>query len=135
MDELVIQVYPDQEHGFLREPDGYWIVHIEGSSSSARSRADLLLLGLEGFVVEYTLRFDFSATNNETEYEALIMGLRIAKDLRVQNLRIRTDFQLVAGQVKGDYKAREESMKKYLQKKVKDLILMFASFDIQQVPE
>ena len=86
-----------------KESDGFWVVHVDWSSSSTRSGAGLLLLGLEGFVAEYTLRFDFSAINNEAEYEALVVGLRIARELGVQKLRIRIDLQLVAGQVKGDY--------------------------------
>ena len=90
----------------------------------------MLLLRLEGFVIEYALWFNFPTTNNEVEYEALKVGLRIARELEVQKLRIHIDSQLVVEQVKGGYKAQEESMKKYFQR-VKDLILMFANFDIQ----
>ena len=39
----------------------------------------------------------------------------------------------MAGQVKGDFEAREENMKKYLQN-MKDLVLKFSNFDIQQIP-
>ena len=68
----------------------------------------------ERFIVEYALRFDFPAINNEIEYEALITGLSIAKELEVQMLRICSNSQLVVGQVKGDFKMQEENMKKYL---------------------
>ena len=60
------------------------------------------------------LRFNFPATNNEVDYEALVEGLRIAKKLELSKLKICTDSQLVIGQVKGDFEARKENMKKYL---------------------
>ena len=46
--------------------------------------AGLVLQSPEGFTVEYALNLDFSTTNNEAEYEALIAGLGLAKALRAQ---------------------------------------------------
>ena len=71
------------EQDSYEEPDRFWVVHVNASSSFVGSGADLLLLGPKEFVAEYALQFDFSVTNNEAEYEALIAGLRIAKELEV----------------------------------------------------
>ena len=73
------------------EPDDLWVVNVDGSSNSAGSEAGLLLLGPEGFIAEYVMRFDFSVTNNEANYEALLVRLRISKKLGVRKLRIYTD--------------------------------------------
>ena len=91
-----------------------WVIYVDGSLNAAGSGVGLLLLGLEGFIAEYALRFSFPATNNKAEYEALLVGLRIAKELGVLKLKICTDSQLVAGQVKGDFEVWEENMRKYL---------------------
>ena len=48
--------------------------------------------------------------NNEAEYEALLTGLNLAKALRAKNLIVQGDSQLIIGQVKGDYEAKEERM-------------------------
>ena len=80
--------------------------------------------------MEYALCFEFSATNNGAEYESLIAGLRIAKELGIDRLRVHSDFQLVVGQVNGNYEAREDSMAKYL-KKVKELVSTFSNLDIR----
>jgi ribonuclease HI len=45
--------------------------------------------------VEYAIRLHFWATNNITEYEALIDGLRIASKLGARRLFIRGDSELV----------------------------------------
>jgi len=57
--------------------------------------------------VEQSIRFWFDTSNNQAEYEALIVGLRLARDLGVKNLKVQTDSQLIAGQMNGDYQARE----------------------------
>lgn len=91
--------------------------------------AKLILTSPKGDV-EYVVWFKFPVTNNETKYEVLIAGLKIAKEVGVLHLTTFSDSQLMVGQVKDECKAREENMKKYLDK-VKDLIMTFQGFDVQ----
>ncbi|GKB99050.1 reverse transcriptase domain-containing protein [Tanacetum coccineum] len=49
--------------------------------------------------VYFVSRALFGATNNEAEYEALIAGLRIAKQMGVKNLQANVDSRLVDNQV------------------------------------
>ena len=44
----------------------------------------------------------------------MLTGLSLAKALKVRNLIIQANSQLIIGQVKGDYEAKEERMQKYL---------------------
>jgi ribonuclease HI len=48
------------------------------------------------------VHLDFKATNNMTEYEALIFGLSTALSLGVQQLLVKCDSQLIIKQVKGE---------------------------------
>ncbi|GKE63186.1 reverse transcriptase domain-containing protein [Tanacetum coccineum] len=80
----------------------------------------------------FTDRFQFEATNNEAEYEALIAGLQIAEKIGVQNLEVNVDSKLVANQANGTYIANETDMIKYLEK-VKSLSSTFQAFSIKQV--
>nr|GEV40105.1 reverse transcriptase domain-containing protein [Tanacetum cinerariifolium] len=75
----------------------------------------------------------FEVTNNEGEYEALIAGLRIAKQMGAKNLHENIDSRLVANQVNGTYIAKEADMIQYLEK-VKALTNGFKMFSIKQVP-
>nr|GEY44923.1 reverse transcriptase domain-containing protein [Tanacetum cinerariifolium] len=84
-----------------------------------RSGARLILTSPEGTKFTYALRFQFAASNNEAEYEALIVGLRITAQIGVQNVHVSVDSKLVANQVLGTYVAKEENMIKYLQKSQK----------------
>ena len=62
------------------------------------------------------LIFGFKASNNEAEYEALIVGLELAKEMKVESLDIFSYSQLVVCQINEEYQAREEKMTAYLLK-------------------
>ena len=116
------------------DPSGcFWALYMDVSSNMSGAGAGLILISPEGVVAEYALRFEFSATNNRAEYEALIAGLRIARELGIDRVQVHSDSQLVVGQVNENYEAREDNMVKYLEK-VKGLIPAFNSFDIRQIP-
>ncbi|GJV81241.1 reverse transcriptase domain-containing protein [Tanacetum coccineum] len=114
----------------LPEP---WILFTDGSSCVDGSGAGLILTNPEGMEFTYALRFEFTATNNEAEYEALIAGLRIAARMGVRNLEANVDSRLVANHVLGEYVAKEDNMVQYLDK-TKSLIQGFDRFTIRQVP-
>nr|GEW54138.1 reverse transcriptase domain-containing protein [Tanacetum cinerariifolium] len=57
------------------------LVHTNGSSCTDDSEARLILTNPKEVEFTYALRFRFDATNNKAEYEALIVGLRIAKQI------------------------------------------------------
>ena len=47
-----------------------WEVYVDGASNQKGSGVGLVLMSPEKVVIEKSLRLDFSATNNEAEYEA-----------------------------------------------------------------
>ena len=61
------------------------------------------------------IRLDFPTTNNEAEYEALVVGLDLAKAAGDTNVVVYCDFQVVTSQVNGDYECKWRRMKKYLE--------------------
>ena len=109
------------------------MLHMDGASNEQGSRAGLILKSPEGVVAEYTLRFSFKTSNNQAEYEALIVGLQIAKDLKIKKLRAYSDSQLVVGQTRGEFEAKDPVMAKYLQK-VKELTPSFQYLNILHIP-
>ena len=52
-----------------------WEVHVDGVSNQKASGVGLVLTSSEKVVIGKSLRLDFPATNNETEYEALLEGM------------------------------------------------------------
>lgn len=56
----------------------------------------------------------FKTTNNETEYEALIVGLSIMKTLGAIKIEAKVGFQIVVNQVTKVYATKGEKLKNYL---------------------
>ena len=48
-------------------------------------------------VIEKSLRLDFSATNNEAEYEALLEGMAMVQRMGGKSIRLFSDSRLVVG--------------------------------------
>ncbi|XP_043700072.1 uncharacterized protein LOC122650748 [Telopea speciosissima] len=109
------------------------MLFVDGSSSAHGCSTGLILTSPGGFLVQYALRVEFQTTNNGAEYEALIVGLKLAQSLMVRNITVHSDSQLIVNQVKGEYEAKEPRMTQYLGK-VHDLITTFSHFEILLVP-
>ena len=74
-----------------------------------------MLSSPEGDEIKCMVRLDFPTTNNETEYEALVARLDLAKVVVGASVVIHCDSQVVTNQVNGDYKCKGERIKKYLE--------------------
>jgi len=53
--------------------------------------------------LQQSLQFKFETMNNQAKYEALLVGLRLAKEVGSKHLKCWSDSKLVTGQLNGDY--------------------------------
>jgi ribonuclease HI len=70
---------------------GKWELFVDGASNSKGSGAGIVLVSLEGLVLEQVIQLKFSASNNEAEYEPLMIGLKTAKKLGASHLQLFCD--------------------------------------------
>ena len=59
----------------------------------------LVLISPKRITIEKSLRLGFSATNNETEYEALLVGMTMVQKMGGKVVEIFFDSRLMVGQV------------------------------------
>jgi hypothetical protein len=64
-------------------PD-HWVMYFDRSYTLKGVGAGVVLIPLEGDILKYTIQLEFQATNNIAEYEGLVMGLQLAKDLGIR---------------------------------------------------
>lgn len=86
---------------------------MDGSVGQEDKGAGFILEIPNGVEFAYALKYYFVVSNNESEYEALIVGLWIALAMNIDQLIIRGDSKVVFDHVTGSFKAKEEDMKKY----------------------
>ena len=115
-------------------PDGpVWSLHVDGASNVRGSGAGIVFMNPDGEKMKYAIHFQFKASNNEAEYEALLAGLDMARKLGVENLKVHCDSLLIVNQVKGEYQAKEENMIAYLEE-TKLRLKAISWYEIVQVP-
>ena len=90
-----------------------------------------MLISPKGHKIHCAICFGFKVSNNEAEYEALIVGLHLARELWAHNMNIFSDSQLVVNQVNDIYLVIGEKMATYLEKANEQLSSFFvASFEV-----
>ncbi|KAL0405859.1 UNVERIFIED_CONTAM: hypothetical protein Slati_3899800, partial [Sesamum latifolium] len=88
--------------------DQVWLLHVDGSSTTQGSGAGIVITTPQGEDLKFAIKFSFKASNNEAEYEALVIGMRMAHEAGARHLLAYSDSQLIVKQVEGAYEAKEE---------------------------
>ena len=91
----------------IKENDApWWTLYIDGAANNEGAGAGVVLMSPEGHKLSSAIHFSFKATNNDTEYEALINSLQLALEMKVENLNVFSDSSLVVFQVNGGFQTR-----------------------------
>ena len=93
----------------------------------------LVLVSLEKITIEKSLRLSFSATNNEAEYKALLMGMMMVQKMGGKAVEVFSNSKLVVGQVRGDLETRDSRMQEYLCQ-IRSVQEKFEVFDLSHIP-
>ena len=110
-----------------------WRLFVDGVANTQGSCAGLILTSQDEIDTKYALIFDFQASNNEAEYEVVIVGLNLAHFMEADQLEVSSNSQLVVKQTEDSYEARGEKMILYL-KKVQELLKKFIRVQVKHVP-
>nr|XP_020162608.1 uncharacterized protein Mb2253c-like [Aegilops tauschii subsp. strangulata] len=88
-------------------------MHFDGSKMRLGLGAGIVLSSPKGDRLRYAHQIHFTATNNVGEYEALVHGLRLAKELGIRRILCYGDLDLVVQQCSGEWDARDPNMASY----------------------
>lgn len=116
----------------LRMTTSWWL-YFDGSKTKRGSRVRVVIQSWRGTITKLSIRFKEEFTNNQVEYEALIWGLAILKNLGVKFLKIFGDSQLVINQASGDYKCISPTLILY-KNRVEQLLKTFDKVTMKCIP-
>ncbi|XP_074298541.1 uncharacterized protein LOC141629438 [Silene latifolia] len=130
-----LQEQADSEILTLSEAKGeqVWELHFDGASNTKGLGVGLVLKSPQGEQIIQAVWCEFKATNNQAEYEALILGFQLALEMQINHIKVYSDSQLIVNHVNNVYTARDPKMVAYLEV-AKELKLRFTSIHIQQIP-
>ena len=110
-----------------------WKMYFDGATNQNGSRIGVLLISPKGTRIPFSDRLPFPTTNNATEYEACIMGLRATLGLGVKELEVYEDSTLIISQIQNKWKIKEE-MLMYYHECLQKWTSKFSKIQYQYVP-
>ena len=93
--------------------DNYWTMYFDGSSTSTSAGAGIVIQSPQQHRWYFSLKLDFDWTNNQAEYEALVIGLSVLHDLRAPRVLILGDSKLVINQLNGTFRCMSCTLAPY----------------------
>ncbi|XP_075080310.1 uncharacterized protein LOC142165832 [Nicotiana tabacum] len=109
-----------------------WTLFTDGSSNVKGAGLGIVLVPPAGETIRQAIKCH-PITNNKAEYEDVIVGLELERELGIEQVIIKSDSQLVVNQMQGTYTARESRMQQYLEK-ARNLVKQLQTWKITQIP-
>src|SRR3954466_7277694 len=91
----------------------HWRMHFDGSKIKNGLGAGIVLTSPKGDQLHYVLQIHFAASNNVAEYEALVHGIKLAKEIGIRYIECFGDSDLVVQQCTGNWDANDANMATY----------------------
>ncbi|KAL0415919.1 UNVERIFIED_CONTAM: hypothetical protein Slati_3423800 [Sesamum latifolium] len=73
----------------------FWLLHVDGSVTTQGSEASIVITSVQWEDMVFSIRFESKAFNNETEYEVLVIGMRMIHEVITQRIVAYLDSQLI----------------------------------------
>jgi ribonuclease HI len=111
-----------------------WKLFFDGASSREGAGAGVVFVSPAQETISLSYKLEFEATNNVAEYEALVLGLRAAREMGIQEVAVFGDAELVVQQIRNAYQAKHPRLRSY-RNEVWDLVdSFFSAFNISFIP-
>ncbi|XP_074354564.1 uncharacterized protein LOC141693377 [Apium graveolens] len=128
-------VIPSIEEAGLESQNSFpwWSLFMDGASNGDGAGAGIELISPEAYKIRRATHLAFHATNNDAEYKALINGLKLAVEMKVENLNVFSDSMIVVYQINGGYQAKGPRTELYL-KCAQRIITRFNEVRLELIP-
>ena len=113
--------------------ESFWILYFDGSKTLEGSGDGCVLIDPEKNKHFISCILEFKCTNNIAEYEELVQGLKKAIELKVKNLKVYGDSEIIVKQIQNQIHCISPHLKAYLNE-VWDLLTNLYAFNIVSIP-
>jgi hypothetical protein len=109
-----------------------WKLFFDGSTCRGGQGIGIVLISPRGAIFEQSVRLEYFCTNNQVEYEAILLGLQILSFMGVKHVEAFGNSLLVMQQIAGTFQCLNGSLNAYLDKCL-EIVVFFDDFTIQHV--
>jgi ribonuclease HI len=107
-----------------------WKMYFDGACSKEGSGAGIVFISPAKEVIPMSYKLEFDTTNNISEYEAFLLGLKAARDMGVDTLSVFGDSELIIHQIKNTYQTKQQRLKQYRNEVWDYVDNLFSAFNI-----
>ncbi|XP_058223098.1 uncharacterized protein LOC131332816 [Rhododendron vialii] len=118
---MVVEVHPP------------WTMYFDGASHQSGVGAGVVFVSPEGDVLPYAFTLTQNCSNNEAEYQALILGLEMAVEAKHLQLKVYGDSMLIKNQLLDIYEVRKPELVPF-NNYARRLIAWLGDVTLQHVP-
>jgi ribonuclease HI len=110
-----------------------WTLFFDGSTCKQGGGISTVLISPQGVRFEFAFPIEPMSTNNQAEYVAILKGLQLLYEVKVEAIKIFEDSQLIINQLLGLYECKDDILRKYYED-CRKLLGYFPSVVIEHVP-
>jgi len=111
-----------------------WTLHVDGSSNPRGAGAGIVLESPNDILIEKSLHFAFKTSNNQAEYEAILAGLSLAREVGVKRLTCKTDSKLIVGHLNDEFQIKDPILLQYYHLVRAVIQTAFEQVRVEQIP-
>ncbi|XP_028080536.1 uncharacterized protein LOC114282093 [Camellia sinensis] len=131
--EPVNEELKGEVHAAMASEESFWTLSFDGAAAGGKGGTGIVFTSKSGEKLYLSYKLDFHYSNNEAEYEALILGLIAVEKHNIKKIRIRGDSKLIVKQVSGQFILKEPALVTY-RTTVQRLLDKFQKVEIEHVP-
>ncbi|XP_043693059.1 uncharacterized protein LOC122643509 [Telopea speciosissima] len=110
-----------------------WVLSFDRSKTSHLAGVGIANRSLQGVETQLLVHLGFACSNNQAEYEALIIGMKILLNMGTRTVEVSGNSQLVIKQVIGEYRCESEHLVRH-HMMVSGLVIQFDDVSLKHVP-
>jgi ribonuclease HI len=90
-----------------------WTMFFDGSSCGAGAGIGIILVSPQGTSYEFSIPIEKTSTNNQVEYQAVLKGIKLLREVNAEVIEIFGDSQLVTKRLEGEYECTDDILRVY----------------------
>jgi ribonuclease HI len=107
-------------------------MYFDGACRRSGAGLGVVFVTLDEAIIPYSFTLSSTISNNDAEYEALIVGLEMAQNMGLETIQIYGDSLLIINQLLDTYGVRKLELVPYFLK-AKELISQFSDVKIEHI--
>jgi ribonuclease HI len=111
-----------------------WTMFFDGSSCGLGAGIGIVLISPQGTSYKFSIPIEKTSTNNQAEYQAVLKGIKLLREVNAEVIEIFGDSKLVINQLVGEYECKDDILRVYHEEFLQ-LLQEFKIVKLEHIPK